>query len=170
MSYLSQNYQICEFNICIHNCPWPLIILYIGWESVARSNIRQWLDEHTHDVCERWENVSRTLWKGNNWERHFDTWAKYQRLDPNDSQLDQHTNNNYYYLYITYRIGQSWDYVFGLMTLVYVPELVWLLCLGLIVLHITALCDVRDDLCWPKSSPIYHRLFSVWFLPMFEMQ
>ena len=43
-------------------------------------------------------------------------------------------------LYMHYIICQSKDYVYGLMTLVCLPGLVWLLCLGLICLsHLTGL-------------------------------
>ena len=40
-----------------------------------------------------------------------------------------------HYIYIIYYwICQFYDYVYGLMTLVWLPELVWLLCLGLSLL------------------------------------
>ena len=45
------------------------------------------------------------------------------------------TSHIHYILYILHRMCQSWDYVYGLMTLVCLPGLVWLLCLRTYFIH-----------------------------------
>ena len=49
----------------------------------------------------------------------------------------------HYIIYTHYQICQSWDYVYGLMTLVYLPRLAGLLCLDYVYGLMTLVCLPR---------------------------